>query len=147
MSNISIETLSSPVAEADCQAISRLIPQVVPGFAGDLAVNLANVVQSPCSRLLVARSGQALVVGLAVLNFLPKTIGIEARLNDLVVDESHREQGYGNALVEMAVLEARKAGAYKLELTCRTGLVAVNALSSAKFGDSLAVNRYTLYIE
>lgn len=141
-----IEILHGTVNEVDCRAISRLIVQVVPGFTGDLGANLGSVVQHPNSRLLVARHKPSQrIIGLAVLNFLPKAVGLEARLNDLVVDEAHRRQGYGSAIVDTAIQEARNAGAYKLEVTCSPDRVAVNVLNNAKFGKRILVNRYSLY--
>lgn len=143
----SVEILGHPVNDTDCFVISQLITQVVPGFRGDIAANLATVTQNPNARLLVARSDNPphLIVGLAVLNLLSKVIGREGRLNDLVVNEPCRERGYGSVIVKAAVDEARNAGAYKLEVTCDPRITA-NTLFRADF-ELLDVNRYTLYID
>jgi GNAT superfamily N-acetyltransferase len=75
----------------------------------------------------VARRGEV-VVGLALVAVYARLTGVEGRLEDVVVDGSHRGAGVGRALVEAAIEVARARGASHLELTSGPGREAANRL-------------------
>ena len=87
--------------------------------AAPTARQIAEIVASPGTRLLVARDGDGEVVGTLTLVLSRISTGMLARLEDVVVDDRARRQGVGEALVSAAMRLAGDAGARKLELTCR----------------------------
>ncbi len=68
--------------------------------------------------VLVARDGDGVVVGMAVVLFVPSTaLGKRAALlEDVVVDSAHRGLGIGTALVQAAVQRAGDAGCGRVTL-------------------------------
>ena len=86
------------------------------------------------SRLLMARdsgdqrSGESRVVGMATLVPVEKLMGRTGRVEDVVVDQGYRGQGIGRRLMELIVVEARRLGLEKLELTSSPERKAANKL-------------------
>lgn len=78
--------------------------------------------------MLVARSEEEKIVGMASLyrmDRLDRTIG---RVEDVVVDASTRGQGVGRGLMEGLIEEAKKQGISRLFLTSRPERVEANQL-------------------
>jgi ribosomal protein S18 acetylase RimI-like enzyme len=107
-------------------AISLLLPQL-SSASPPSAEELAAVVDSPATSLLVARDGDA-VVGTLTLAVFRIPTGVRAWIEDVVVDEAARGQGVGEALTLAAVELARSAGARSVELTSRPTREAANRL-------------------
>ncbi len=108
-------------------AFARLVPQLsrsspVPGHE-----ELAEIVASPASVLLVARHGGDIVGSLTLVLFRIPT-GVRAWIEDVVVDESVRGQGVGEALSRDALRRATAAGARTVDLTSRPSREAANRL-------------------
>jgi ribosomal protein S18 acetylase RimI-like enzyme len=108
-------------------AFARLVPQLsrsspVPGEA-----ELAEIVASPATVLLVARQAGAIVGSLTLVLFRIPT-GVRAWIEDVVVDESARGQGVGEALSRRAIDLAASAGARTVDLTSRPSREAANRL-------------------
>ena len=108
-------------------AFARLVPQLsrsspVPGPA-----ELAQIVDSPATVLLVARDGDAILGSLTLVLFRIPT-GIRAWIEDVVVDESVRGRGVGEALSREALRRAASAGARTVDLTSRPSREAANRL-------------------
>ena len=108
-------------------AFARLVPQLsrsspVPGEA-----ELAEIVASPATVLLVARDGDAIVGSLTLVLFRIPT-GVRAWIEDVVVDESVRGRGVGEALSRDALRRAVAAGARTVDLTSRPSREAANRL-------------------
>ncbi len=88
---------------------------------------LDRIVSSPAATVLVARTDGKIVGALTLIMFSIPT-GLRARIEDVVVDESARGQGVGEALSLEAISIARVAGARNVDLTTRPSRVAAGRL-------------------
>jgi ribosomal protein S18 acetylase RimI-like enzyme len=85
------------------------------------------MVSSPASDVFVARVDGNIVGSLTLVTFRIPT-GIRAWIEDVVVDESARGHGVGEALNQAAIEEARRKGAVTVDLTSRPSREAANRL-------------------
>ncbi len=108
-------------------AFSRLVPQLSGSSPVPGETELAEIVASPSSVLLVARHHGAIVGSLTLVLFRIPT-GVRAWIEDVVVDESVRGQGVGEALSRDALGRATAAGARTVDLTSRPSREAANRL-------------------
>jgi ribosomal protein S18 acetylase RimI-like enzyme len=104
------------------------LPQLSSSAPPPTAYQLETIVESPASRLLVARDPSEHIVGSLTLVVFTIPTGVRAIIEDVVVDESARGQGVGAALVEAAVQRAAEAGARNVDLTSRPDREQANAL-------------------
>jgi ribosomal protein S18 acetylase RimI-like enzyme len=114
------------VSESLVEGVARLLPQL-SSTSPPSATELAEIVDSPATSLLVARDGEAILGTLTLAVFRIPT-GVRAWIEDVVVDESARGRGIGEALTLRAVELAREAGARSVELTSRPTREAANRL-------------------
>jgi ribosomal protein S18 acetylase RimI-like enzyme len=117
-----VESLSESLVEG----VAQLLPQL-SSTSPPSATELAEIVDSPATSLLVARDGEAILGTLTLAVFRIPT-GVRAWIEDVVVDESARGRGIGEALTVRAVELAREAGARSVELTSRPTREAANRL-------------------
>jgi ribosomal protein S18 acetylase RimI-like enzyme len=108
------------------EGFRRLLPQL-SSTSPPSAAELQAIVDSSASSLLVARDGDAILGTLTLAVFRIPT-GVRAWIEDVVVDESARGRGIGEALTLRAVELAREAGARSVELTSRPTREAANRL-------------------
>ncbi|MDQ1708784.1 MAG: hypothetical protein QOG49_169 [Frankiaceae bacterium] len=109
--------------------LSRLIGQLAPAAAPMTADDVRRIVQSPATRLVLARDATTgRLIGMLTLVVVPLTTGIVSRIEDVVVDESERGRGVGEALLRVAVILARESQAGFIELTSRPAREAANRL-------------------
>ncbi len=139
-----IDTVTS-LAPEEMEQIAVLLPQLMPDAECDVDANLQTLLDSPTSRLLTARLPDDQIVGFAVGNLVPKIVGTEGRINDVVVDEGYRRQGIGRALCERTIEELISAGAYKVEWHCKPELIAANALYRSLAGPPTGTGTYKFY--
>jgi len=99
-------------------AFAALIPQLSSSSPPPTAQELAEIVSSPDSVLYLARH-DGRIVGSLTLAFYRIPTGLKAWIEDVVVDESARGQGVGEALNNAAIDEARRRGAKHISLTSR----------------------------
>lgn len=117
------------VTPALVAAFDRLIPQLSSSNPPPSADQLAAIVTSPATRLLVARDvASAEIVGSLTLVLFPIPTGLRAWIEDVVVDEAARGRGVGAALNRAALERARAAGARSVDLTSRPSREAANRL-------------------
>jgi ribosomal protein S18 acetylase RimI-like enzyme len=123
---------------------AALIPQL-SSAPPPTAAELAQIVASPDSILYLARLDGRLV-GSLTLAFYRIPTGLKAWIEDVVVDESARGQGVGEALSRAAVTEARRRGAKHVSLTSRPHREAANRLYQRLGFEPYKTNvyRYTL---
>ena len=117
-----VDAVSSELVEA----ISSLLPQL-SSTSPPSASELTAIVDADSTFLLVAREGDS-VIGTLTLAVFRIPTGVRAWIEDVVVDESARGRGIGEALTLRAVELARDAGARSVELTSRPTREAANRL-------------------
>jgi ribosomal protein S18 acetylase RimI-like enzyme len=118
------------------EALARLVPQLSRTSPPPTAEQLAAIVASPATTLLVARLGGegehqgegGQVVGSLTLVLFRIPTGFRAWIEDVVVDESARGAGVGEALTLAALERAADAGARTVDLTSRPSREAANRL-------------------
>jgi ribosomal protein S18 acetylase RimI-like enzyme len=109
-------------------AFDRLIPQLTqaPTPTRD---ELQKLIDSP-SRLIIVRYPDASspIVGSACLGVFRTPSGLHAHVEDVIVDESMRGQGLGEALVNALLDIVREMGLKGVSLTCNPRREAANQL-------------------
>ncbi|MCU0267186.1 MAG: GNAT family N-acetyltransferase [Acidimicrobiales bacterium] len=111
-------------------AFDRLVPQLSRSNPPPTEQELAAIVASPASVVLLARDGDrdGVIVGSLTLALFRIPTGLRAWIEDVVVDESARGRGVGEALNRAALDRARTAGAKTVDLTSRPSREAANRL-------------------
>jgi len=89
---------------------------------------LARVLAAPNTALLIARTEAGQIVGTTTVVTFDTPGGRRAWIEDVVVDESARGQGVGEALTREAVRRAHEAGANHVDLTSAPYREAANRL-------------------
>lgn len=112
------------------EAFERLIPQLSSHAQPPTGDALAGMAESPDVLVYLARSpeGGSPIVGSATLAITQSPTGRHAWIEDVVVDEAARGQGWGRALTEACLQGARGLGLTEVNLTSRPSRVAANAL-------------------
>lgn len=114
------------------EAFSRLIPQLSSSSPPPTAAELLSIIDNPNSVLFIAEldgdDDVRSVVGSLTLAFYRIPTGLKAWIEDVVVDESARGLGVGEALNLAAIDESRQRGAKNLSLTSRSSREAANRL-------------------
>ncbi len=109
-------------------AFARLVPQLSRSSPPPTEAELAEMVASPATTLLVARSDAGEIVGTLTLALFRIPTGLRAWIEDVVVDEGARGTGVGDALTRSALERAAAAGARSVDLTSRPSRQAANRL-------------------
>lgn len=109
-------------------AFERLIPQLSSSSPPPSQNELEEMVGSPASVLLVARDAGGPIIGSLTLALFRVPTGLRAWIEDVVVDETSRGAGTGEALVTEALARARAAGARSVDLTSRPSRESANRL-------------------
>ena len=134
---------ASGVDDALVAAMARLVPQLSsappPG-----PEELAALVASPATILLLARDRSGQIVGTLTLALFRVPTGVRAWIEDVVVDTPARGAGAGALLVAEAVRRAREAGARSVDLTSRPSREAANQLYVKMGFERRATNVYRL---
>ena len=112
------------------KTFGRLIPQLKLTFPPPTQTELERLISSDASILLAARypDETAQIAGVLTLIVYRVPTGIRARIEDVVVDESVRGKGVGEALMRHALNMARDAGADGVTLTSNPKREAANRL-------------------
>ena len=110
-------------------AVGRLIPQLSSSAVSPTADELEQLVTSEASKLFVARLMPAGgIVGMLTLAVFRLPTGVNAVIEDVVVDDAARGDGVGASLVRAALDEAERHGARHVDLTSRPSWEAANRL-------------------
>jgi len=112
------------------EALGRLLPQLSSSAPPMTLQALTRILDAPSNLLLIARDPQVngRIVGTLTLVVFPIPTAIRAWIEDVVVDESARGRGAGEALVRAAVKLAAERGAKTLDLTSRSSRRAAHRL-------------------
>ena len=97
------------VTDEVVEAFARLVPQLSATTGPPGRAALESIVGSPADTLLVARH-EGTIVGTLTLVMFPIPTGLRAWIEDVVVDESARGKGVGEALSLEALGLARPPG-------------------------------------
>jgi ribosomal protein S18 acetylase RimI-like enzyme len=111
-------------------AFNRLLPQLSRSAAVPTPDVIREIVEASASTVLLARVGRddGRIVGMLTLVVCRIPTGVRAWIEDVVVDESVRGRGVGEALSQEAVRRAVELGARTVELTSRPSREAANRL-------------------
>jgi ribosomal protein S18 acetylase RimI-like enzyme len=124
------EVRVAPVGVASDEILAachRLIPQLSSSSRPITLAELTEIVDSESTVLFAARRGTE-IVGLLTLVVFRIPTAVRAWIEDVVVDESARGSGVGEALSRAALAEAVRRGAKTVELTSRPSREAANRL-------------------
>ena len=148
MSGVTVEVALS-VDDELVAAFERLVPQLSRSSPPPTADELAEIVGDPMTRLLVARDADAggAIVGTLTLAMFRIPTGLRAWIEDVVVDESGRGRGVGEALNRRALDLARDAGAKTVDLTSRPSREAANRLYQRLGFEPRGTNVYRYELE
>ncbi len=109
------------------QAFARLIPQLSRSASPPGQAEIEAIVNSSANTVLLARSAGE-ITGTMTLVMFPLPTGLRAWIEDVVVDQSARGQGTGEAMMQEAIRLAREAGAKTVDLTSRPAREAAGRL-------------------
>lgn len=98
-------------------ALARLLPQLNPSAPLPTRDDLAAMLDSPSTYLLNARDPD--IVGTLTLTLFRTLVGLQGRINTVIVDEAARGRGIGEALTREAVRICRDAGVRRITLSSR----------------------------
>jgi ribosomal protein S18 acetylase RimI-like enzyme len=109
-------------------AFRQLTPQLSRTAPAPGGHELAEMVRSPATVLLMARDAEKGLVGSLTLVLFRIPTGIRAWIEDVVVDEDARGRGVAEILCREALNRASAAGARTVDLTSRPSREAANRL-------------------
>ncbi len=110
------------------EAFQRLVPQLTNNNPPPSLNDLADLVRDASSTLMVARDDHGEIVGALTLTVYRVPTGIRSIIEDVIVDNSARGQGIGDALMKYAINLAREKGAQNISLTSNPMREAANRL-------------------
>ncbi|HSH58774.1 MAG TPA: GNAT family N-acetyltransferase [Acidimicrobiales bacterium] len=130
------------------EAFVRLVPQLSRSSSPPGQPELEEMVNANGTHLLMARLGEdgPLVGSLTLVLFRIPT-GVRAWVEDVVVDESARGQGVGEALSRRALQLAGGEGARTVDLTSRPSREAANRLYRRLGFERRNTNVYRMELE
>ena len=101
-------------------ALARLLPQLNPTLEVPDMERLRRLIADPAVTLLLAVDGDD-IVGTTTVIVYTTPFWIKARLDEVVVDDSARGKGVGEALIKAALDIGRERGAQVAELQSGRG--------------------------
>lgn len=129
------------VEEELLAAFERLLPQLTQASIPTVE-ELRALLDSGSVLLAAIENGQ--MVGLGCLCVFRSPSGLHAHIEDVVVEESQRGKGIGEALVLGLVEEARRLGLKGISLTCNPRRQAANRLYARLGFKQWQTNNYWL---
>ncbi|MCU1644029.1 MAG: putative acetyltransferase [Nocardia sp.] len=99
------------------QALTDLLPQLSTSAPTLTRGHLDALLATPSTNMLAARLDST-IVGVTILVIYPLMSGVRARIEDVVVNQSVRGCGIGEALTRAAIELARAHHARTVDLTC-----------------------------
>lgn len=119
--------IAETVTDELVEAFGLLIPQLSSSSPPPGRAEIEAIVAAPDSALFVARVDGRIVGSLTLALYRIPT-GLKAWIEDVVVDDTARGHGVGEALNRAALDEARRRGAKDVSLTSRPSREAANRL-------------------
>ena len=124
-------------------AFARLVPQL-SSAPPPAAAELAELIAGRCVLLVARAAPGAPIEGTLTLTFYRIPTGLQARIDDVVVDAAARGQGIAEALSREAIRRGRDAGARNVTLTSRPDRAAANRLYQRLGFHRIETNVYRL---
>lgn len=139
-----VTTVHEPADVTDdlYEAVGRLVRQLSSSAPAPTRAELEAIVAASCTTLVIAHSDDGAVVGMLTLAIFRIPTGVRAWIEDVVVDQSARGHGVGEALSRRALVLAGQAGATTVELTSRPSREAANRLYQRLGFEPRATNVY-----
>lgn len=121
-------SLVSQVSEEIVEALKQLVPQLSSSAEIPTLQQIQEIAKN--ESLFIARDPEQAgkIVGTLTLVTFRIPTGVRAWIEDVVVDESARGKGIGEALTRAALERARQLGAKTVDLTSRPSREAANRL-------------------
>jgi len=121
------------VSDELVDAMAGLVPQLSSSSPAPGEAELAAIVRSDATRLLLAREGDGPGLGGAIVGAMTLVVfriptGVRAWIEDVVVDRGARGRGVGEQLNLAALELAQELGARTVDLTSRPSREAANRL-------------------
>ena len=110
------------------KAFQRLVPQLTNNNPPPSFNDLTALVRDSSSTLMVARKDSGEIVGALTLAVYRVPTGVRSIIEDVIVDNSVRGQGVGEAMMKYAIDLAREKGASNISLTCNPMRESANRL-------------------
>lgn len=120
--------VADEVTDELVEAWVRLTPQLSSSSPPPDRDQLAEIVASPATHLLVARGDDGAILGSLTLVLFRIPTGLRAWIEDVVVDGEARGRGVGEALNRYAIDVAAERGARSVDLTSRPSRESANRL-------------------
>lgn len=121
-------SVADEVTDELVDAFVRLTPQLSSSSPAPSREQLAEIVDSSATHLLIARSDDGTILGSLTLVLFRIPTGLRAWIEDVVVDGEARGQGVGEALNRYAIDVAAERGARTVDLTSRPSREVANRL-------------------
>ncbi len=99
------------------KAFLRLVPQLTNNNPPPSFNDLTALVRDSSSTLMVARKDSGEIVGALTLAVYRVPTGVRSIIEDVIVDNSVRGQGVGEAMMKYAIDLAREKGVSNISLT------------------------------
>jgi ribosomal protein S18 acetylase RimI-like enzyme len=128
------------------EGLNRLLPQLSTNAAPLTIQDVDELIASPSTTVFVARDEGRIVGSLTLVVFAIPT-GRRAWIEDVVVDETARGTGIGEALTNAAIEESRRRHARSLDLTTRPSRDAANRLYARLGFELRETNVYRFFLE
>ena len=112
---------ATAVSEELIAAMSRLSGELSASARAPTQDELQAVVDSPATRLLVARNADDNIVGSLTLTLVRIPTGMRAELHDLEIDRAVSKQGVAEMLIMEGLRLAHDAGVQTVDLTSWPG--------------------------
>jgi ribosomal protein S18 acetylase RimI-like enzyme len=125
-SSVVVEVADRVTPELE-QAFAKLLPQLSSSGKLPSRAQMEEMITSPATQLLLARS-EGNIIGMLMLVLFRIPTGLRAWIEDVVVDGDARGKGAGEALTRAAVASAIERGARTVDLTSRPSREAANRL-------------------
>jgi ribosomal protein S18 acetylase RimI-like enzyme len=109
-------------------ALQRLVGELSSSASKPHVSELEQIIESPVTRLLVARDRDEHVAGMLTLVMFRIPTGLRAWIEDVVVEERARGRGVGEALTREAIRIAGEHGARTVDLTSNRRREAANRM-------------------
>ena len=123
--------------------VTQLLRQHVPETPPISIAHLEKITQSDTSYIFIAKHKSDKIIGMVTLLHTPKLDKLyKTEIEDLVVDESERGKGIGQALMRKAMEKAKELGATTIYLTSKASRVAANHLYKKLGFNQYATNNY-----